>query len=141
MLDLGLFTGFGVIYFCVYDNTGCNDHTGLIVMFCVWPLAVFMAPLSGIRSVILTPLGHLARRYRCWSSYVNITVIAMLCIYFQFYENTASYVVYAAIILVLSRACQHLLIDIYIETQEDKRSSRGWDGFFTSITHSEFDFH
>jgi hypothetical protein len=141
VLDVMLFAGFGVIYYCIYDKTGCDDHTGLLIMFFIWPFALFMAPLSGIRCVILTPLGQLARRYRCWSCYVNITTVAMVAIYLQFEDDSPVYYMYLVLTLVLSRVCQHVLIDVYIETQEDKRNSRGWDGLFTSVTHSEYDFH
>ena len=141
VLDVMLFGVFGVIYFCIYDKTGCDDHTGFVVMLLVWPFALLMAPLSGIKCVILTPLGQVARRYRCWSSYVNITSIAMVSIYWQFFADTPRYYLYFVVSLLLSRFCQHFLIDIYIETQEDKRASRGWDGLFTSVTHSEYDFH
>jgi hypothetical protein len=141
VLDVMLFGTFGVIYFCIYDKTGCDDQSGFIIMLLVWPFAVLMSPLCGLKCVILTPLGQLARRYRCWSSYVNITTIAMGAIYWKFFEDTPRYYVYMVTSLVLSRLGQHVLIDVYIETQEDKRSSRGWDGLFTSVTHSEHDFH
>lgn len=141
VLDVMLFGAFGVIFFCIYDKTGCDDQSGLVVMIMVWPFALFMAPLYGLRCVILTPLGRLARQYRCWSNYVNITALAIIAVYWQFYDNTPRYYLYLVLTMVLSRVCQYFLIDVYIETQEDKRNSRGWDGLFTSVTHSEYDFH
>lgn len=141
VLDVMLFGAFSVIFFCIYDKTGCDNQTGFYVLLLFWPFALIMAPLCGIKCVILTPLGQLARRYRCWSSYVNITTVGLVSIYLNFFEDTPRYYLFMVVAVVISRFCQHFLIDIYIETQENKRASRGWDGLFTCVTHSEYDFH
>ena len=141
VLDVVMFASIGVIYFCIYDKTGCNDHSGLIVILLIWPFAIFMAPLSGLHSVILTPSGRTARRYKCWSSYVNITTVAIVGIYLQYYNSTPDYYLYAVTVLVLSRLCQHFSVDALIQMYESQRSSRGWDGLLTSVSHHEYDFH
>lgn len=138
-VDIGCTCFLTLSYWCVWGNrTSCNNHTGVVLMQSVWPGALVMAPLMGLRVMILNSTGTMARQYVCWSRLACFNCIMMIVIYLKWTENAKTFLNIPLLISYAgSRLFQNYYFDYYIATVENKRTSRGWNGLHTSIINFE----
>ena len=138
-IDIGCTCYLSLTYYCVWGNrTQCDNHAGLILMQFVWPGALIMAPLMGLRVLILNSTGTVARQYVCWSRLACINAIMMVVIYLLWPDNAdTSLNVPMLVAYAGSRLFQSHYFDSLLATSENKRTSRGWNGLHTSIANFE----
>jgi hypothetical protein len=107
-------------------------------MHAMWPAALIMAPLMGLRVVILNSSGSVARQFVCWSRLACINCIMMVIIYLKWTENAKTFLNIPLLLAYAgSRLFQNYYFDSLIASTENKRTSRGWNGLYTSITNFE----
>jgi hypothetical protein len=135
--DLSLNGLLFIDFFCVSDNiTKCSDHTALVLVFYVWPLATIIAPIMGLIAIFLGPSGNLARVYALWTRLAGINNIIMTVFYIQYisyFLKANNFSPWDFISYSIIRAMQTLLVDLYIAHIEKIRYTRGWDGLHTSL--------
>ena len=138
-LDIGCTCFVSLNYWCVWgDRTTCDNHTGVILMQSFWPGALIMAPLMGLRVMILNSTGSVARQYVCWSRLACFNCLMMVVIYLKWTDNAKTFLNIPVLIAYAgSRLFQIFYFDSLIATGENKRTSRGWNGLYTSITNFE----
>jgi hypothetical protein len=138
-LDIGCTCFVTLSYWCVWGNrTSCDNHTGVVLIQLVWPGALIMAPLMGLRVMILNSTGTIARQYVCWSRFACINCIMMVVIYLKWTENANTFLNIPILIAYAgSRLFQNYYFDSLIATTENVRTSRGWNGLHTSIPNFE----
>ena len=135
--DLSLNGFLFIDFFCVSDNiTKCTDHTALLLVFYVWPLATIIAPIMGLIAIFLGPSGNLARVYALWTRLAGINNIIMTVFFIQYISYFLKANIFSPwdfISYSIIRAMQTLLVDLYIAHIEKIRYTRGWDGLHTSL--------
>ena len=135
--DLSLNGLLFIDFFCVSDNiTKCSDHTALLLVFYVWPLATIIAPIMGLIAIFLGPSGNLARVYALWTRLAGINNVIMTVFYIQYisyFLKANNFSPWDFISYSIIRAIQTLLVDLYIAHIEKIRYTRGWDGLHTSL--------
>lgn len=133
VLDLFATIAICVEYFCIFNTTTCNNHNGIILILCLWPGALLIAPIFGIVTSSLAPSVKFARAYAVWSRLASISNVTMVAIYVKFFSNITVYVAGIIAYMAVSRVIQCVLIDIYIAHAEAIRYTRGWDGLCSSL--------
>jgi len=138
-VDIACICYLSLTYWCVWGNrTECNDQTGVILMHSVWPGALIMAPLMGLRVMILNSTGTVARQFLCWSRLTFINFIMMVLIYLKWRDNADTFLNIPMLLVYLgSRLFQTYHFDSLVAATENKRTSRGWNGLYTSIANYE----
>jgi hypothetical protein len=138
-IDIGCTCYLSLTYWCVWGNrTQCNNQTGVILMHAMWPFALIMAPLMGLRVLILNSSGSVARQYLCWSRLACFNCIMMVFIYLRWPENADTFLNIPMLVAYAgSRLFQNYYFDFLVASTENKRTSRGWNGLYTSITNYE----
>lgn len=138
-LDIGCTCFLTLTYWCVWGNrTACDNHTGVSLMHSVWPGALIMTPLMGLRVIILNSTGTVARQYVCWSRLACFNCIVMVVIYLKWTENAKTFLNIPILVAYAgSRLFQNYYFDSLLATTENKRTSRGWNGLYTSLTNYE----
>ena len=140
-LDMGCIAYLTITYWCVWgDRTACDNHLGVALMHAIWPGALIMSPLMGLRVMILSSTGTVARQFVCWSRLACINCLVMLVIYLLWTDNADTFLnIPLLTYYACSRLVQSYYFDEYLAYAENKRTSRGWNGLYTSI--SNFEYH
>ncbi|KDO20432.1 hypothetical protein SPRG_14370 [Saprolegnia parasitica CBS 223.65] len=119
---------------CVENGTEVPACTKSVVypVLLVYPLAILIAPVTGIISLAMGS-APFARKYALWNScsLLNVLVAIVIC-YVKSDKLVALYVTrplpLLPVTLLLLKAGEAIVVNIYIADMESNRRRRGWRG-------------